>query len=245
MLPWELMALIGLLCNFTAHFKVTVAVTVALTSLSCALRFFGNQRKCWQHLEGKFVINTVYRTREARNSEISKLQWEMYSSLCHNICSAARRAGASNGRYHLILLLFVTHPQDFDQLLQSTGSFILGNTSLRVWSYQRRYNVPGLSSQTNIEPISNSWMYMSCKTFEEQNDTTVCMFFCCFFVLVRGQKKLFFLKTNYLFIYWKETRSQKIWSEWAMTVHMALHQPQGGAWFFCWRSGPINSNFIA
>lgn len=99
MLPWELLAPIRLLCNFTARFKVTVAVTVALTSLSCALRFFGNRRKCWQHLEGKFDKHCLPSEREARNSEISKLQWEINSSLCHNICSAACRAGSSNGRH--------------------------------------------------------------------------------------------------------------------------------------------------
>lgn len=104
-LPRELLAPTRLFRNFTAHFKVTVTVTVALTSLSCALRFFGNQRKCWQHLEGKFVINTVYQMREARNSEISKLRWEINSSLCHNICSAACAAGTLNGRH-------VVPPQD-------------------------------------------------------------------------------------------------------------------------------------
>lgn len=78
---------------------MTVAVTVASTRLSCALRFFGKRRKCWQHLEGEFVINTVYRRRKARNSEISKLQREINSSLCHNICSAACRVGAFNGRH--------------------------------------------------------------------------------------------------------------------------------------------------
>lgn len=86
--------------------------------------------------------------REARNSEISKLQWEINSSLCHNICSAACRAGASNGRHVApppdiirYFLLFTTRPQDFDQMLRSTGSHNLLSWGIQVWgvwSFQRR-----------------------------------------------------------------------------------------------------------
>lgn len=188
---------------------------MALTRLSCALRFFGNQRKCWQHLEGKFVINTVYRTREARNSEISKLRWEINSSLCHNICSAACRARASNGRHVVpprdIIRYFCYLWHGRKTLIKCYGRldrtiFYLGkNTSLRVWSFQRRYNATGLSSQTNAKPISHIFMYMSCKMFEDKSDYSV---------YVCQETKQAILRSF-------TCRSINLWFELAMTEHIA------------------------
>lgn len=162
---------------------MTVTVTVALTSLSCALRFFGNQRKCWQHLEGKFVINTVYQTREARNSEISKLRWEINSSPCHNICSAACGAGALNGRHAVpppdIIRHFCYLWHTRKTLIECRGRrrrtiFYLGEIQVGgVWSLQRCYNVIGPLPQTNTTPISYIFMDRSRKKFESRNDQSV------------------------------------------------------------------------